>query len=457
MLKYSELYAVLRDAAGGEPLTIPRHHGGTLDPFDPDSPHRRPSESTVSWSPEKTSAGAAALTQPTKSPASAEAYTKPEAQTEQSVLTRTSLGPLGDEILAMSVPDAQALVQWTLDDIPILTRTIFNGAKCLEGMQIPMSIAPFYVPDVVNVSPGGTDKNTRYRYGVRTHAFEGGAASAGPALSTRDSAAAVPSEDLWTYGDNGRGFSPARPSMSRGRESLGAMPLGSLALPPSPQSKLGEMGATPKAIDRLWHDATSALQQSVAAEGNSAIADDELPLSIKGLLTTHRKELHRLFTSWEVNGVRVMHANELVGEIMSACPDLSVSISDDDIHALVKCAKPLTSVSRQYGRISPQKGIFKAGTGARPPGVAVHGAASAWERVRAERQHLQKLISDSNDGNASAEPEDIIDCQRLWRKLHNFCAAERSTYVRSASSGSLHAIQQDARLQRAERIDVLTR
>ena len=166
MLKYSELYAVLRDAAGGEPLTIPRHHGGTLDPFDPDSPHRRPSESTVSWSPEKTSAGAAALTQPTKSPASAEAYTKPEAQTEQSVLTRTSLGPLGDEILAMSVPDAQALVQWTLDDIPILTRTIFNGAKCLEGMQIPMSIAPFYVPDVVNVSPGGTDKNTRDRKSV---------------------------------------------------------------------------------------------------------------------------------------------------------------------------------------------------------------------------------------------------------------------------------------------------
>ena len=179
---------------------------------------------------------------------------------------------LSHAALSLSVGEAQALVEWTLDDIPILTRTIFNAAKCLDGVQIPQSIAHLY-REPSPPSPASRALPGKYaRWGVRKHAFDG----------------RVGSEDLWQYGDGGRGYCPPRQPVARVRSS-GEHSSGSLTqMKPS-----GGSPARPSA-------ALSPGRQEGTDSPGDLSADGELPACLKALVTTHRRELHRLFMSWEV-------------------------------------------------------------------------------------------------------------------------------------------------------------
>ena len=137
-------------------------------------------------------------------------------------------------------PLLPALEGWSLDEIPIMSRTILNGALCLDGIRHPQlqdahhalrelrpalargtqSIHLSQLPAALGahlevVATGNVASATA---GGARNAVEAGGDGGGDLHSPLDSATRAPRRlsggELWGYGDGGRGFTPAPPLLA---------------------------------------------------------------------------------------------------------------------------------------------------------------------------------------------------------------------------------------------------
>ena len=253
------------------------------------------------------------------------------------------------------------------------------------------------------------------------------------------------SSELWGYGDSGRGFAP--PANSDDGNRVG----------------------------------------STAADGGE---EAELPAVLKALVMQHRREAHQLFLNLEQNHVRAMPADQLAAALAKAFP--SVVMSEEAKQMMLRCAAPTSLVETDAGRIlSPTKGT-RTSTGnassqpsmwrvgrperqgsqrlnnpaanhnPRHPGVHSGAASSAAAATSAALSTALATVSSPGGGStaaavtshllaasnatgqvevypaggaaASFNPFGLVDVPKLWRRMHNFAAAERSGYIRRATS-----------------------
>ena len=95
--------------------------------------------------------------------------------------------------------ESDLLRDWTLDDCPIMCRVMFNGAKCLDGLEIP------------HAHPSSAAENLTEsvrRSTLPLHFTPADVPTTGAVVSSPPSWTRKSGNELWGYGDRGRGFAP---------------------------------------------------------------------------------------------------------------------------------------------------------------------------------------------------------------------------------------------------------
>jgi len=293
---------------------------------------------------------------------------------------------------------------WTLDDLPSVTRTIFNSARCLAGIQLPASMESVLIEnDSKGAAPGGQNQPSKFgsrpgppgsppaggspsKFGIRRWAFEGG----GP------SRASVPDrppdrDDLWALGDLGlHSFTP----LIHGSKGASAGAIDDMWHQHSELRSRSEMRSRPEMQPGSDERKTSPAKTSPAktspaknspaktssAKTSPAKTSPEMPPSSDGraflppclerAATQHRHQLRALFAGWDRQRVGAMPVDVLISSLCQLCPFLEVGEAERT--EIIQCS---------------------------PPALAV---------------------------------EAMIDTRRLWRLMSNHVAAERSQYLRTA-------------------------
>lgn len=303
--------------------------------------------------------------------------------------------------------DNAELIAFTLDDVPLFVRTVFNGARCLDGIHLPASLAAVYdeMADALMADAAESSHHPRYRteqprssngglagkyaYGMRRDNFRPLAAP----LSRAGSELWAPSEPR---AGSAAGLSP--PQLERASSAHSHSPSG-----------LPSQGAGSQAseVDAKWYRANAELMgRRGGAPAYHATyfgaADDEeeagLPECLKLAMLTSRRAVQQLFLRWESAGTRTVPLDELLGGLQRVCP--TIAFSREDVAAIVRLAPPQ--------RPSP---LGRQTTTGHLPGG------------KPTRKPSKEAVE--------------VGCHQLWRLLASHAARERSQYIRSAVAGNL--------------------
>jgi len=300
---------------------------------------------------------------------------------------------------------------WTLDDLPSITRTIFNGARALEGIQLPASMESVLIdsgaapgcqisPSKFGSRPGPPGSppagGSPSKFGIRRWAFEGG----GP------SRASVPDhlpdrDDLWALGDLGlHSFTPLIH---------------------------GSKGASAGAIDDMWHQ-HSELRSRSEMRSRSEIQPGSDERKTSPAKTSPAKTSPAKTSPAKTSPAKTSPAKTSPAKTSPAMPGQEMPPSSDGRTFLPPCLeRPATQHRHQLRALFA--GWDRQRVGAMPVDVLISSLCQLCPFLEVGEAERTEIIQCSPPALAV---EAMIDTRRLWRLMSNHVAAERSQYLRTA-------------------------
>ena len=354
------------------------------------------------------------------------------------------------------------LITFTLDDMPVFVRTILSGARCLDGVGLPMSLETAYedLGDELahaDVGDSALEANSlrsarrscgsKYVYGMRRDRFRMVGTSPSAALGVQ---ARVQSRLDWESKRAADAATPRAGEASASRRSLdrtlrGGVELAAPAVAAAIQYRYPDAlnGAGGNSGAANWYQVVDALKGAGVMVPEPLIASvvmlptpavgvsiggTELPAPLILAMLWHRRALQGVFQIWETQGKRTVGLSELLAGLREACPTLR--LSDADVASILELCPP--HLAEQASSTGPL-----GSSATRMP-------TTAWERLRTARQGAITAARNSSPGRShvgggnregSVGPE--VGCHYLWRLLTNAVAHERSAYLRAAVAGGL--------------------
>lgn len=353
------------------------------------------------------------------------------------------------------------LISFTLDDMPVFVRTILSGARCLDGVGLPMSLETAYedLGELAHADVGDSalgalslrsargSHGSKYAYGMRRDRFRMVGTSPSAALGVQ---ARVQARLDWESRRAADAATPRGGEASASRRSLDrtlrggaelAAPAVAAAIQYRYPAALNGAGGNSSAAN--WYQVVDALKGAGVMVPEPLVASvvmlptpavgvsvggTELPAPLILAMLWHRRALQGVFQIWETQGKRTVALSELLARLREACPTLQ--LSDADVASILELCPPhLAEHASSTGPLGTS---------------ATRMPTTAWERLMSARQGALTAARNSSPGRSrvgggdregSVGPE--VGCHYLWRLLTNAVAHERSAYLRAAVAGGL--------------------